>query len=119
KQVPAVGVAMAIFMFSLAGLPTGAGFVSKLVLFGAAVKTGFWWLALLGAVNSALSLFYYTRVLKFMWVEEPNPEQPAIESKPVGIYAGIAVAAIGTVVLMFAFDPVITTATDAATALLS
>ncbi|MDY7081598.1 MAG: NADH-quinone oxidoreductase subunit N, partial [Halobacteria archaeon] len=105
--------------FSLAGLPTGGGFVSKLVLFGAAVKTGFWWLAALGAINSALSLFYYTRVLKFMWVEEPNGEQPSIDKKPVGIYAAIAIAAVGTFVLMFAFDPVIGTATDAAQAILA
>lgn len=119
RQVPVIGVAMAVFMFSLAGLPTGAGFVSKLFLFGAAVQSGFWWLALLGAVNSALSLYYYTRVLKFMWVEEPRQDQPVIDRKPRGIYAAILVAALATLVLMFAFDPVISTATDAATALIT
>ena len=118
RRAPMVGVAMAVFMFSLAGLPTGAGFLSKLVLFGSAVKTGFWWLAVLGAVNSALSLFYYTKVLKYMWVEESD-EPPALDGRPVGLYAAILVAALGTVVLMFAFDPVIGTATEAATALLT
>ena len=118
KQVPAIGLAMAIFMFSLAGLPTGGGFLSKLAVFAGAINSGFWWLALLGAVNSALSLYYYTRVLKWMWVEEPNGDAPTIQSKPVGIYAAIAVAAVGTVVLFFAFDPVLSTATEAAEAML-
>lgn len=119
KQVPAVGVAMAIFLLSLAGLPTGGGFLSKLAVFAGAVNSGFWWLAVLGAVNSALSLYYYTRVLKWMWIEEPNDGAPTIERKPVGIYAAILVAAVGTVLLLFAFDPVLSTAEQAAAELLS
>ncbi|MFB6283721.1 MAG: NADH-quinone oxidoreductase subunit N [Halobacteria archaeon] len=119
KQVPFLGVAMAVFMFSLAGLPTGAGFVSKLVLFGSAVNSGFWWLAAIGAVNSALSLFYYTKVLKYMWVEEPSETQPVIDRKPVGIYVAIFAAAIATFVLMFAFSPILETATQAADGLLA
>jgi NADH-quinone oxidoreductase subunit N len=118
RQVPAVGVAMAVFMFSLAGLPTGGGFLSKLAVFAGAVNSGFWWLALIGVVNSALSLYYYTRVLKWMWAEEPNDGAPTIDRKPVGIYVAILVAAIGTVVLLFAFDPVLSTATDAAEVLI-
>ena len=114
KQVPLLGIAMAIFMFSLAGLPTGAGFVSKLMLFGSAVNSGFWWLALLGAVNSTLSLFYYTKVLKYMWIEEPGENQPVIQEKPTGIYVAIFTAAALTVVLMFGFSPIIETATQAA-----
>jgi len=119
RQVPAVGVAMAVFMFSLAGLPTGGGFLSKLAVFAGAVNSGFWWLALLGVVNSALSLYYYTRVLKWMWIEEPNDGAPTIEKKPIGIYAAVAVAAVGTIVLLFVFDPVISSATEAASQLLS
>ncbi|MDZ7688856.1 MAG: NADH-quinone oxidoreductase subunit N [Halobacteriales archaeon] len=118
RQVPVVSVAMAIFMLSLAGLPTGGGFLSKLAVFAGAVNSGFWWLALLGVVNSALSLYYYTRVLRWMWIEEPNEGAPTIEKKPVGIYTAIFVAAVGTVVLLFAFGPVLSTATEAAEALL-
>lgn len=118
RQAPVIGVAMAVFMFSLAGLPTGAGFLSKLAVFAGAVNSGFWWLAVLGGINSALSLYYYTRVLKWMWVEEPEGATPELEGKPVGIYAAILVAAVGTVVLLFAFDPVLSTATEAAESLL-
>jgi NADH-quinone oxidoreductase subunit N len=53
-----------------------------------------------------------------MWAEEPKEDAPSIKKKPVGIYAAIAVAAVGTVVLLFAFDPVLSTATEAAKGLL-
>jgi len=118
RQAPVIGIAMAVFMFSLAGLPTGAGFLSKLAVFAGAVNSGFWWLALLGGINSALSLYYYTRVLKWMWVEEPEGAAPTLDGKPVGIYAAIVVAAVGTVALLFAFDPVLSTATEAASEIL-
>jgi NADH-quinone oxidoreductase subunit N len=118
RQAPVVGVTMAVFMFSLAGLPTGGGFLSKLAVFAGAVNTGFWWLALFGVVNSALSLYYYTRVLKWMWTEEPD-ETPVLDGKPVGIYAAILLAAVGTVALLFGFDAVLTTAENAAADMLS
>ncbi len=118
RKMPAVGLAMAVFMLSLAGLPTGGGFVSKLVLFAGAVNSGFWWLALLGGVNSALSLYYYTRVLKWMWVEEAPEDQVEVDRKPLALYASILFAAVATVALLFAFAPVIETATAAAEALL-
>ncbi|MFP4188622.1 MAG: NADH-quinone oxidoreductase subunit N [Halobacteriales archaeon] len=119
RQVPVVGVAMAVFLFSLAGLPTGGGFLSKLAVFAAAVRSGFWWLAVVGVVNSALSLYYYSRVLKWMWVEEPEGNAPTLEGRPVGVYAAVLVAATVTFVLLFAFDPVLSTAEAAASALLS
>jgi NADH-quinone oxidoreductase subunit N len=119
RQAPVVGVAMAVFMFSLAGLPTGGGFLSKLAVFAGAVRSGFWWLALLGVVNSALSLYYYSRVLRWMWVEEPEGEAPILDGRPVGIYAAILTAAVVTFALLFAFEPVLSTAETAASSLLS
>ncbi len=118
KRYPMIGIAMGVFLLSLAGLPVGGGFLSKLVLFGSAVNAGFWWLALIGIINSALSLYYYSRVLRFMWVEKPNEEQPNIDNKPISLYLPIAVAAIITFVLLFAFDPIVSTAIDATTILL-
>jgi proton-translocating NADH-quinone oxidoreductase chain N len=119
RKVPLIGVAMAVFMFSLAGLPTGGGFLSKLAVFAGAVRSGFWWLALIGVVNSALSLYYYSRVLRWMWIEEPGDGAPALDGRPVGIYTAILVAAVVTFGLLFAFEPVLSTAEEAASALLS
>ena len=117
KEAPVACVAMTVFMFSLAGLPVGGGFISKYYLFAGAVGAGFWWLALVGAVNSALSLFYYSRVVKAMWIDEPD-EPRDIESYPTALYAAVIVAAVITVVLLpgiLIFD---NAAFDAAAALL-
>jgi len=118
KQAPVACLAMTVFMFSLAGLPIGAGFLSKYFLFAGAVSAGFWWLAAVAAVNSALSLFYYSRVVKAVWFEDPSGDF-TIDHTPTGLYAAVVAAAVATVLLLFAFDPVATTAVDAAAALLT
>ncbi|WP_134672040.1 NADH-quinone oxidoreductase subunit N [Halorussus marinus] len=117
-RAPFACAAMTVFMFSLAGLPPFGGFASKYLLFAGAVGAGFWWLAAVGAINSALSLYYYSRVVKAMWIEEPSSEF-AIESKPVGLYAAIAAAAVATVLLLPGFAPVWEYAQSAAAALVA
>jgi NADH-quinone oxidoreductase subunit N len=98
-QAPIACVAMTVFLFSLAGVPLGGGFLSKLLLFFGAVKAGFWWLALIGVINSTLSVYYYARVLKAMWIEDPD-EDLAITSRPTGLYAAVLAAAVLTVLLL-------------------
>ena len=117
RKAPVACVAMTIFMFSLAGLPVGGGFLSKYYLFAGAVWSGVWWLAFIGAINSALSLYYYSRVVKAMWIEEPTDSQ-SIEHYPTALYVAILIAAVVTVALLpglFIFDQF---AFDAAAALL-
>ncbi|WP_135820054.1 NADH-quinone oxidoreductase subunit N [Halostella litorea] len=119
-RAPVASLAMTVFMFSLAGLPPFGGFASKYILFMGAVNAGFWWLAAIGAINSALSLYYYSRVVKALWIEDPGDDVASIgiRSQPVGLYAAIVVAAVVTVALLPAFGPVSSTAVDAATTLL-
>ncbi len=72
---PAAAVAMAIFLFSLTGLPPLAGFIGKFYIFYAVVaKGGFWLLALgvLGVLNSVVSLYYYANIAKTMFFEQPD-----------------------------------------------
>jgi NADH-quinone oxidoreductase subunit N len=118
SQAPFACVAMTVFLFSLAGLPPFGGFLSKYFLFAAAVGAGFWWLAAVGAINSALSLYYYSRVVKAMWIEDASGDFD-IESRPVGIYAALVAAAVVTVLLLPGFGPVWQFATDAAAALVA
>jgi NADH-quinone oxidoreductase subunit N len=73
RLVPVMGVAMTIFLFSLIGLPPLAGFIGKFYLFYAVVHCKLWWLAVIGVLNSVVSLFYYARVLKLMLLAEPPP----------------------------------------------
>jgi len=117
RQAPYASVAMTVFMFSLAGLPVGGGFLSKYVLFAGTVQAGFWWLAGIAAINSALSLYYYSRVVKSLWIEDPS-ESLDLGPKPTGMYVAVIGAAVVTVALLFAFDPVAETAIAAASLLL-
>ena len=117
REAPLACVAMTVFMFSLAGLPVGGGFFSKYFLIVGAVGAGVWWLGAVLAVNSALSLFYYSRVVKAMWIEEPD-ETREIEGYPSALYAAVVVAAIVTVLLLPGLAVFDGAAFDAASALL-
>ena len=67
---PIAAIAMLVFMLSLGGIPPTAGFMGKIWIFGAAIDQGLVSLAVIGVVNSAISLFYYIRVVVFMWIRE-------------------------------------------------
>ncbi|GAB6878653.1 NADH-quinone oxidoreductase subunit N [Halorubrum gandharaense] len=120
KRAPIACVAMAVFMFSLAGLPPFAGFFSKYFLFMGAIENGFVWLAAIGALNSVLSLYYYSRVVKAMFLDDPASESTldVVDSRPTALYGAVIFAAVGTVLLLPGFGPVIETAEAAAAALL-
>jgi NADH-quinone oxidoreductase subunit N len=74
----APAVAMAIFMFSLTGLPPLAGFVGKFYLFAAVVRQQFYVLALVGVINSVISLYYYARVVRTMFLDFPDGTETAV-----------------------------------------
>jgi NADH-quinone oxidoreductase subunit N len=76
---PLAAVAMLVFMLSLGGIPPTAGFMGKFWLFGAAIDANYVWLAVLGVVNSAISLYYYLRVVVFMFMKnEATGSQPVL-----------------------------------------
>ena len=118
RQAPVACAAVTVFMFSLAGLPIGGGFLTKYVLFSAAVGAGFWWLAAVGALTSALSLFYYSRLVRAIWIEDPVTEFEMAD-QPLGLYVGILTAAVVTVALLPGFFPVVDAAQTAAASLLA
>ncbi len=69
---PGLALAMAIFMFSLAGIPPMLGFNAKLAVFDAAVEAGLFPLAVIGFVASVIGAYYYLRVVKIMYLDEPG-----------------------------------------------
>ena len=78
-RAPLVAVVMAIFLFSLTGLPPMAGFIGKFYLFAALLKAGGawnWTVAVVGVVNSVVSLFYYARVIRAMFLEKSERTEP-------------------------------------------
>ena len=113
KQAPVACAAMTVFLFSLAGLPVGGGFVSKLYLLAATAEAGAWLLGAALIVNSALSLFYYSRVVKAMWIEEDDGSLE-IESYPASLYAAVVIAAFATIALLPAFGLLSPSSFDAA-----
>src|SRR5215471_16457787 len=66
---PFAAFAMLIFMLSLGGIPPTAGFMGKFWLFSAAIDAGYYWLAVIGVLNSAISLYYYVRLVVFMYLK--------------------------------------------------
>ena len=117
RQAPFACLAMTIFMFSLAGIPPLGGFWSKYFLFVGAIEAELLVVAAALVVNSALSLYYYARLVKALWIEEPVLDREGL-SQPVGLYAAIVVAAVMTVAILPGFGPVVEAAIDAAGAIL-
>ncbi len=71
KTNPMMAFALAVFMFSMAGIPPLAGFFGKLYVFLAAIEAGLYYLAVLGIVTSVVGAFYYLRIVKVMYFDEP------------------------------------------------
>ena len=92
---PVAAIAMLIFMLSLGGIPPTAGFMGKVWVFGAAIEAGFVWLAVIGVVNSAISLYYYYRVIVFMWLKEETLGSD-IEIGPA-VATALGIAVVGSV----------------------
>ena len=101
---PGLGMAMTVFMLSLTGIPPLVGFTGKFYVFSAAVDAGFVWLAVLGVLNSAVSAYYYVRVVVTMYMQDPADSGAATE--PAGVdstnrytLAVVLIATLGTVLL--------------------
>lgn len=70
RRSPWVAFAMVVFLLSLGGIPPTAGFIGKYFLFAAAVQSGFGWLAIIAVLMSAVSMFYYLRLVVAMYLKE-------------------------------------------------
>ena len=84
RSDPMMALALAIFMFSMAGIPPLAGFFGKLFVFLAAIDAGLFGLAVVGVLASVFGAFYYLRIIKFMYFDEPEESF----DKPIGRETG-------------------------------
>lgn len=101
RRFPFPALVLAVALIGLVGLPPTAGFMGKLFLFNAAVNAGLVWLAALGAVNSAVSAYYYVGVIRTMHLRDapasaaPSGEESAPRTPlAAGVAMGVAAAAI-------------------------
>lgn len=95
---PFLGFAMSVFMLSLAGVPPLVGFAGKFYIFAAAVKAGYVGLAVIGVLNSVVSMYYYVGVLVKMYMIEGTVDVPSPSTRPY-LFATMLATVIGTIML--------------------
>ncbi len=88
SRKPLLAALLALFMFSLAGIPPFAGFFGKYYIFIAAIKSNLTWLAILGVISSAISVYFYIRIVVLMYFKDSTSEVALAESK-TGLFAVI------------------------------
>jgi NADH-quinone oxidoreductase subunit N len=87
---PIAAVALSLFLFSLAGIPPTAGFMGKFYIFSAAIQAGYLWLAIIGVLNSVVSVYYYLKVTVAMYMKAP--EEAAVEAAAPAVSPTLAAA---------------------------
>jgi NADH-quinone oxidoreductase subunit N len=103
-RAPFLSVAMAIFLVSLTGLPPTAGFIGKLYIFAALINAKMIGLAIIGVLNSVVSLYYYARVFKNMFLRESTTETTPIDA-PMPARVLLLVLLVPTIILGIYFGP--------------
>jgi NADH-quinone oxidoreductase subunit N len=111
KLDPRLGVLVAVFFFSLAGIPPLAGWFAKFIMFQSAITSGGpggVWLAVIAAVNAVVALYYYARVVKSVWFDAPPEGAREATEAPVGSL-GLAIGLTAFVTIVVGFYPPIST----------
>jgi NADH-quinone oxidoreductase subunit N len=106
RRHPGVALPFSLFLLSLAGVPPTAGFFGKFYIFRALIfgGGGFYWLAVIGLLNSVLGAYYYLRVIVFMYMREPAPGAPLATPMKSG-YVVFALLACAILVLALGVFP--------------
>lgn len=105
SRAPLAAVSLAIFLFALTGIPPFSGFIGKVYLFAEVINKGVYWLALVAALNSVVSLYYYARIVKVMFLETPRQS----EELPVAFVPRVMLAILVVPTLLFGiyWEPVV------------
>ncbi|PZQ44071.1 MAG: NADH-quinone oxidoreductase subunit N, partial [Micavibrio aeruginosavorus] len=111
RTSPAMAYALALLMFSMSGIPPLAGFFSKLLVFQAAVGAGLYGLAVFGVLTSVVAAYYYLRIIKVMFFDEPV--EPYEEGMPFMRRAIIALSVVFICVFIFSPSPIVEISRDA------
>ena len=101
RNQPLLAFAFALLMFSMAGIPPLAGFFGKLYVFLAAVEAGLYTLAVIGVLTSVIGAFYYLRIVKLMYFDQPTENF----DRPMGREIGAILVVTTLFVLLFFVHP--------------
>ena len=107
---PVIAFIMALFMLSLAGIPPTGGFTAKFFILASAIEGQYYWLAAIGVISTAISLFFYVRVIFYMYMKEPDEvDDMAIVAPPPPAFAYnviLLITAVSTILLGLCPTPV-------------
>ncbi|MCX7380453.1 MAG: NADH-quinone oxidoreductase subunit NuoN, partial [Alphaproteobacteria bacterium] len=108
---PVLAMWLAVFMFSMAGIPPFSGFLGKYFIFTAAVQQGLWTLAVIGVLTSVVGAYYYIRIIKVMYFDAPAE---AFDARPGSLSFVAAASGLFTTLFFFYPAPVVAAAEAAA-----
>lgn len=106
RKAPLLASAMMIFLLSFAGIPLTAGFIGKFVVFADGIAGGYLGLVILALVCSAITAFYYFRLLVLMFFTEPDENTVVVKSEGYSVIA-VVLSAVATIVLGIAAQPIL------------
>jgi NADH-quinone oxidoreductase subunit N len=110
RKAPFAAAALSLSLISLAGIPLTCGFIGKFYLFSAAIRNGYVGLAIIGVLSSVVSVFYYFRLLVFMYMKDPEETAPAPEPISWLVRVIIVIGIVGILWLGIFPDHVLTLA---------
>lgn len=105
-RAPIMASCMVLFLISLTGLPPTAGFIGKLYLFTAVLNSDYIWLAIIGVVNSVVSLFFYVKIFRNMFLRGIDKKNEEFNFSPMSVVLMIALA-IPTLLFGIYFQPIV------------
>ena len=94
KRAPALALVLIVCLLSLGGIPPTAGFIGKLYLFSAAIEEGLLWLAIVGVINSVISLSYYWKIIRAMYLIPARTGERLATSPALAVALGVTVAGV-------------------------
>lgn len=115
RRQPVMASILTVLMFSLAGIPPLAGFFAKFYIFKAAIDADLVWLAVIGLLSSVVAAYYYLRIVKLVWFDQPAEPFDLPVSPAAGMVA--AISAVLLVVAVLAINPLFVSAEAAAGAI--
>ena len=105
-KAPVISVCLTVFLISLTGLPPTAGFIGKLYVFTSVINAGFIWLAVIGVINSVISLYYYMKVVRNMYMKQNENTAEKFKFSPAVIII-VLILAIPTLIFGIYFTPIV------------
>jgi NADH-quinone oxidoreductase subunit N len=99
RREPATAALLAIFVFSLIGVPLTSGFFAKFYVFQAALNSHLVWLTVLGLINSAIAAYYYLKIIVAIYMREPGPATKELPAPSTSLRVAIWASAVGVLIL--------------------